>query len=430
MKISGFVKSKARKMYDTGALHITLGTFLTKFVAFFGSIVVVRILSKEDYGIMSYVENIYSYALTFAALGMSNAVLRYLVIAEDEGEKKQYFNYIVKRSIAINVGIALILVAISQIMPISENYAAARTLIPVLALLLPFQDLLNDDLFTIRAFFKNKLYAYAAFLSSAALIIGRIVGAKTAGVGGVLWSRVLINAVFAIIGLLYVRKTLLIKSDVPVLESEKKKIVDRYSLQYMITNGFWAIFMLNDKFMLGMLLNDPTGLADYNVASVLPGNIAIFATAIGTFVGPYFTKNENNLDWVRRNYKKVALISAGVVGAVALAIGLLASPLIRLMYGEQYLNVVPLMQVMLIGAFFNSGLRYTTANLLAAMGEIKYNMIISGVGIVIQIALDFLLIPHMGVMAVALSNCIVFLIMSIALFVVFYKRFGSVTFSV
>ena len=93
------------------------------------------------------------------------------------------------------------------------------------------------------------------------------------------------------------------------------------------------------------------------------------------------------------------------------------------MYGEQYLNVVLLMRVLLLAAFINSGLRYTTANLLAAMGEIKYNMIISGVGIISQLLLDILLIPKMGAMAVAVSNCIVYFIMSVFLFVVFWNKY-------
>ena len=423
MKIKELAFLKVRKMYDTGALHITMGTFLTKFVAFFGSIVVVRLLSKEDYGVMGYVENIYSYALILAALGMSNAVLRYLVIAENDREKKQYFDYIIKRSILINFFISLILAFGCQIIPIPENYSATRYLLPILALLLPFQDLLNDDLYTIRACFKNKLYAWTAFLSAAALIAGRIIGAKIAGVEGVLWSRVIINAAVAIVGFYFVKNTLIVNEKVPELNKEKKRIIDKYSFQYMITNGLWAIFMLNDKFLLGLLMNDPVGLADYNVASVLPGNLSIFAMAIGTFVGPYFTKNEKNYEWIRKNYKRVTLLSAVVVGGVAFTIGILGKPLIRLIYGEQYLNVAMLMNVLLVGAFFNSGLRFTVANLLAAMGEVKYNMFISGIGVFLQIALDFLLIPQMGVMAVAISNCIVLFMMTVELHIVFYFKF-------
>ena len=142
-------------------------------------------------------------------------------------------------------------------------------------------------------------------------------------------------------------------------------------------------------------------------------------------MGPYFAKNEKNKDWVKKNFKKVYTLSAGIVGTVAVLIALSAKPLIQFMYGEQYLNVVGLMRILLVAAFFNSGLRFTTANILASMGEIKYNMIVSGVGIVVQVILDFLLIPHLGVMAVAISNCFVFFLMAVTLFSIFYKKYFS-----
>lgn len=419
LKIIG---EKVRKLYFTGALHITIGTFATKFVAFFGSIFVVRLMSKEDYGLLGYVENIYSYALVFAALGLSNALLRYLIIAEDANKKKSYFQFIIKNSVIRNAIILAIMILVAGFVSFPDNYADAKKWIPVVALLLPFQDLVNDDLFTLRAFFKNKLYAYASFSVSSALILGRIVGAIWGGVGGVLWSRVIINFVFGTIGYYYVSKKLFNKDKVEKLSYSDRKIVNSYSIQYMITNGFWALFMLNDTFLLGLLLNDPSALADYKVAYVLPGNISIFANAIGIFVAPYFTKNEKNVSWVRHNYKKVFIINAAVVGVATLLIMLLGRVLIAFLYGEQYLNIVPLMQVLLIAAFINSGLRYTSANLLSAMGEVKWNMYVSAGGVLLQIILDFLFIPKYGAMSIAVANCIIYMLMAACLFVIFYKK--------
>lgn len=417
------VKSSIKRLYDSGGLHVTIGTFATKFVAFFGSIVVVRLLSKEDYGLMSYVENIYSYAFVFAGLGLSNGMLRFLVITEDEREKKGFFGYIIRRSALIDIVIALLLCAFALLWDIPGNYLAARYLIVVLALLLPFQDLLNELLMAIRSFFENKLYAYLAFGSSVLLIAGRVVGAVAGSVGGVLWSRVIINAAFSVLLLAYMARRFFPGERAKELGREQKRAVNSYSLQYMITNGFWALFMLNDTFLLGMLLNDPSGLADYKVACVLPGNISIFATAIGVFVSPYFMKHERDAGWVRRNFKKVYLVSAVVVGAVAALIAALAEPLIGLMYGEQYMNVAGLMRALLLAAFLNSGIRFTTANLLASMGQVRYNMITSGVGIVVQVALDLLLIPQMGVMAVAVTSCMVYLAMGVYLLFVFIRKY-------
>lgn len=48
----------------------------------FGSIVIVRLLSKQEYGVLSYIENLYSYAYVIAGLGLSNALLRYVILAK------------------------------------------------------------------------------------------------------------------------------------------------------------------------------------------------------------------------------------------------------------------------------------------------------------------------------------------------------------
>ena len=150
------IKKQLKKIYASGALHIIIGTFSTKFVAFFGSIVVVRILTKEEYGLVSYIENIYNYALIFSGFGLSYAILRYVVLGTNNKEKKQYFDYITFHSFIRNVVIVIILCIISQIPLFPDNYEDIKIWLPVLAFLLPFQDLVNDDLFTFRALFRNK----------------------------------------------------------------------------------------------------------------------------------------------------------------------------------------------------------------------------------------------------------------------------------
>lgn len=69
-------------IWKKGLIHILTGTFLTKLVSFFGAIFLVRVLSKEDYGILGYLENIYSYVFILAGMGMSNAILRYVVLGK------------------------------------------------------------------------------------------------------------------------------------------------------------------------------------------------------------------------------------------------------------------------------------------------------------------------------------------------------------
>lgn len=415
------IKSSLKKLYNTGAFHITIGSFFTKFVAFFGSIFVIRLLPKPDYGILQYVENLYSYALVLAGFGLPFSVLRYVVIAKDD-EKKRYMHYAVTHSIIRDCLICIVILILNVFVKYPDNFQEARYFIPILAVLLPFQNLFTNGTYALRAVFKNKEYAIVSCIVSVLLILGRIFGAKIDGIEGVVWSRLIINALCSVI-LIYFVYQLYPKSKDNNLNSESVREVNSYSFQYMITSGLWIIFMLNDSFILSLITNDPVIVADYKVAYVLPGNLSLISTAIGIFVAPYFTKNEKDLKWVRKNYKLTSLVNAGGVGILSIALIIFAAPVISFIYGENYLNIVPLMRILLIGAFINSGFRYVTANILSAMGKVKSNLIISTIGIILQIAFDIVLIPVFGSMGVAYSNCIVFTIMSVALFGVFYKTY-------
>lgn len=417
----GLMIDKIRQLYNKGAFHIIFGTFATKFVAFFGSIVVVRLLSKEDYGLVGYVENIYSYAFVIAGLGLANAVLRYVVIAP-ANRKKSYFNYIAKHSMVRNCVISAIIIVINFFVVYPEGFKEVKYLLPILALLLPFQDLVNDGLYSLRALFKNRQYALISFIVSASLILGRITGAIIDGSRGVIVSRVIINALFGIFLLLYVSR-LFLPAEKEDLQKAEIREINTYSFQYMITNGLWMIFSLNDVFILGLFCSNPGVVADYKVAYVIPGNISIIANAIAVFISPYFTKNENNLFWIRKNFKKVYLINALILAVVTLALFLFAEPLIIFLYGEEYKNVVGLMRTLLIAAYCNAGLRYITANVLAAMGKIKYNMLISFGGMVAQIVLDIIFVQGYQAMGIAAASCMVYFFMAVMLLIIFLKEY-------
>lgn len=413
------IQSKIKRLLDTGAFHITLGTFATKFVAFFGSVFVVRILTKEQYGLLGYVENIGSYALIFAGFGLCYSILRFVIIAP-ENKRRSYYDYCLKNSLIRDLVISLIIIVANFFIRYPDNFTDSKFWVPVIAILIPLQDVVNCELYSLRSLFKNKAYAYLSFAVSTALIVGRVVGGKVANVRGVIWSGLFINAFFAIV-LLANTNRLYGNSKQENLTKSEKSECNMYGLQMMVTNGLWALFMLNDTFLLGTLCNDPSVLADYKVAYVFPGNISIFSTAIGIYISPYFTKHEKDFDWVKRNYKKAFIATASIVGAVTVILIFISAPLIDIVYGDNYKNVVGLMRLLLIAAFINSGLRYTSANLLSAMGHAKYNLIISAIGVVAQIGLDVLLIPYMRAVGVALSSCIVNLFMAIALYIVFLK---------
>ena len=422
-QLISIVKAKLKTLWSKGAFHIFIGSFLTKFVAFFGSIFLVRVLSKTSYGILGYVENIYSYVHILAGMGLGNAILRYVVLGETKEEKYGYYKYAITRGTIYNLIIIITVAILGMFYPHPKEFEGARFLLIIILFALPFQFLMESNQLSLRAMFDNKKYATYAFLATTTLIISRYLSALFFDLKGVILSKVIIYIFFALMFMVSMHKTYFKGTKTTTLTKEVKKEVNIYSIQYMVTNGLWTIFMLNDTFLLGQLSGDPTILADYKVAYVLPGNLSIVSASIGIFVVPYFIAHESDLKWVKANYKKVFGLTAGLMAIAVAILFIFAKPVINLLYGPQYENVISVMRLLLIASFCNNGLRFTTANLLSAMGQVKYNMRVSFLGVITQVLLNVLVIPQYGALGVAFTSIIVYLMMAIILFIVFAKKY-------
>lgn len=422
-KILSRLRGQLANLWKKGAFYIIVGNFATKFVTFFGSIVLAKhLLSKSDYGLLGYIENLYSFPAVFAGLGLSLSLLRYSILSDKMGKKYAYYKFAVKWSFLFNV-ILVIIMYVFNVFYKRSGFENANSLLFILILGLPFYQLTNDSLMNERALFNNRNYAGFSFISATLIVIGKVIGAYSAEITGVILSVLFVNIFTGIFLLLFEKRKYFANVDLIPLTRDEKGIAVKYGVQYMITNSLWAMFMLVDVFMIGRILQDKLLLADYKVAYVFPGNIAIISAAIAIFVTPYFVKNENDNAWIKRNYKKIFSVNALVIGIIALILYAVTPIIIKVCYGSQYMNVVSLMRLLLIPCFINCGLRVITANALSAMGEVRYNLGISFVGLVLEIVLDLLLIPNYGLIGVVIAASITYSIMTILLFIIFNKKY-------
>lgn len=416
-------KQSLKTLWEKGLVHIFAGSFLTKCISFFGSIVLVHALSKFEYGVLGYLENIYGYIWIFAGLGLSNAILRFVVLGEGTEGKKAFFSYAVRTAFLCNVALVVLGSLFNTVYPHRADYAPYAWLLFVLLPSLPFQYLTDNVLGHERAMFNNRRYVLFSMILSISVIAGKVLFGHLFGIRGAVFSQA---GTYLILGLVFLASTC--KKHYGTLRLGggegivNRKEVNSYSVQYMITNGLWAIFMLNDVYLLGRFAPAEV-LAEYKVAYTIPGCVTLISASIGIFVAPYFVRNENDKAWVRDNYKKAFLATAALVALVCGMIALLARPVVLWLYGEEYLPAVPVMRLLLIAAFCNCGLRYTTANILAAMGQIKYNMIVSAVGMALQILINLWMIPRYSSYGVAITSCFVYSVMAVSLLAVFFKKY-------
>lgn len=410
------------KFRSTGALHVFIGNTLIKFVAFFGSIFLVKLLTKDDYGQLSYVENLFHYIYIFAGFGLNNGLLRYLVIARTQSEKQSYYSYILRTSILINLLLVVSSLFSFQFYGHPADFDNANIYLLILLLAIPFQYLTETQITVHRAYFNNKTYAWNSFLVTTTFIVLKYYLARSFGLVGAVSASIVVYSIYGILLSVYVRKKYFTdRTHTASLPKSIKKLVLSYSFQYMVTNGVWAIFMLNDVFLLGRFLGDSQIIANYKVAYVLPANLSMFSSSIGVVVAPYFMKRENDTQWVKSSSRKTVIGTLVLLTPIAAVLFFFAEPIITLLYSKVYVEVIPVMRVLLVASLVNNGLRYTYANLLASMGKVKYNLIVSILGVILQLSINVFAIPRFGSMGLALTSVFVYAIMGIILHFVFKK---------
>lgn len=416
------IRSYIKFSIEKGAIHILIGNFSTKFVAFFGSVFLSRFLNKTDLGNLAYMENIYGYAYVFAGLGLSNALLRFSVLSDSIEKKYGYYRYSIIKGTVFNFILVIILIIGNIFYKHPEQFSISYLLLPILFLSLPFQDLITQVQINERAMQNNKRYALNSVISALLIVLSRTFSAKYGNLNkvvySVLFAHVLVSLVLIINTKQHYFKNIVSEK---LLPSEKNH-ASNYAFQYMITNGLWSVFMLTNIFMLSKIIGDPVATADFKISYAFPANMSIVSSSLGIFVTPYFVKNEQNINWVRNNYRKNLFLSAIVMGVVSISIFILAKPLLWL-FGEQYLNNVPLMRLLILGTFIDTAFRFPTANILASIGKVKHNMVISAIGFIIQATLNLFTIPKYGPYGVGYTMIIVQSVMASLLFWVMNKDY-------
>lgn len=416
--LSRFIK----KLNEKGAFYVMAGSFLTKLTAFLGSIVVVRLMTKVDYGILTSLENIYTYAYVLAGYGLNNAVLRFMVLEKEGCAKKGILIHALASGTWFNLALIIVMSAIAPLFPI-DGIRGMAPLLAAMLLALPLQYIFESSSCSLRALFQNKHYALLSLACVATVWTLRASGAALFGLEGAVISWPAAYGVMAVIGLFVVLHLHLPRGASQKPNKSLRVSMRSYSLQYMVTNGLWVLFLQNDILLIGCLTGSPESVATYKVAYTLPTAMSILTYAVGVFVVPYFIKHENDQIWVWRSYRIILLIVCGLLGVASALLGILAEPLLGFFFGSQYSSAGDLMRILVVAAFVNNAIRFTAANLLAAMGKVKVNLAISAGGMLLQIVLDIVLINQQGVIGAACSSVLVYTAMAIAVTAYFVKTY-------
>lgn len=411
------VKNKIADLIKGGFLYILVGNTLTKMLTFISSIIIVRLVSKEEFAYLSYSDNLYLYVIAISGFGMSSAILKYCGPQYKKEEDKAYFNFAIKGGFLVEFILSALIVLYVRIANIP--FPEAKGLVSMMILYPAMNYVVATFQSYARAWFDNKVYAWIGFLQSAIALAAGIVFVKCIGIYGMVFARYISMCICCIAGGSFVKKKIEKSKIVKIEYREKKKFIS-LSLSFMFASLFSMIMPINETFLINHILRDEIISSNYKVAMLIPSQTIFISNSIGIYFFPILNQIENKKHlW--KTIKRIEVLSVFLIGLITI-VGIIFFPyVIKYVYGEKYIECIGLSNIYWIVYGINSGFRLVALNLIPAFADAKVSALVSIGSALMHAIACYLIVPTYGVYGAAMVLGIVYFITGCIYWIYIYK---------
>ncbi len=394
-----------------GFFHIFSANVINKIIQFGISVVIVRVITKEAFGMWSYANNILSFFLLIEGLGVVPGLLQFASAAKDENEKLSYLKYalLVGSSFNTILAIVIFLFTIFFELPIKGSTEILRYLsfLPLITILFnTLQVFLRSDL-------RNKQFSLVTVINTLAFFFGVLVGGYFFEIAGIIWGRYLSYFISCFVAAWLVRDYYesFLKAKLPSNSNRQEFL--KFSIVSMLTNSISSILYLLDTFLIGIIIQSETVVASYKTATLIPFALNFIPMSVMTFAYPYFAKNKDNKEVVKKYFLKMQRYLFLLNLVISVLLITFAPFIIKVVFGEEYLDSMIPFRILSLGYLIAATFRIPAGNIIASLRKVKvnfYNSIVSGSA---NVVLDIILIKRYGSIGAAIATVLIFIISSI-----------------
>lgn len=417
------LKRLSGKLLRTGFFSVFLANILSKVLTFIGGMIIVRILTKSENGVYTYIINCYGILMLLGDLGCSQASLQFCNESHNNPQRfNSYFVYGARRAFAFSALTSLLILASPWFYPFKTAEAAQLTR---MLCLMPFIVTANNILaVNLRARLRNHRFGTVNIFRTLVHYLAILPMSYWMGTAGAVLSNYVIESLVLVFGLLASRGFLDFSwQDDSLTRAEKRGFLS-LAFGSQLNLGIDQAMMMLDVFLIGIFIYSDEIIASYKVATVIPSALSFIPASLITYVGPYFVHHNQDLDWVRLNYFRLTL--GCLAGSVLIAGGciLLAPWIIPLIFGRQYADAVPCFIVLMIGYVFSAAIQVPSQNIIYTQRKVKVNIAITVFTGAANCVLDVALILKSGSIGAAWATTLVHIIASTLCFgyMCFYLR--------
>ena len=412
------LKNKIFDLFKGGFFHIFIGNTMIKLIAFVSSIVIVRLVSKSDYAYLAYADNLYNYVVSLAGMGMTAAVLKYCATAQTQQEDKAYFCFALKYGTLTQIICSAIVVGYTFYASIP--FPEAKPIIVALFLYPILNNVLNVFLNYLRAHGYNQLYAKAGLAQTIIVFVMSVVLVITFGIIGIAFARYLA----IIVAILCIIKVLLKELEsVPKIKLTKcqKKAFLAMSFSLMIPNLFSLIMPINEMTLINQLIRDEIVTSNYKIAMMIPSQLPFITNSIIIYYFTIIAKMQDGRQ-IWKLSKKVGFVNFGIISGISFIGAVLTPFIIKVVYGNQYMDAGALSVFFWIVHAMNAIFRLIPMNFLPAIGVVKFNAFMAAFSCLLHVCIAYVSIKIYGIWGAGVAACVVYFISGI-LYWLYYRKY-------
>lgn len=396
------IKEFITDFFKRKGVYILLSIIISKILSFFLSFIVIKQLSTNDFGNISYAYNIISFIIPFMGFGIYQSLGRFGPIASSQHQKKHLFNFVLTRGLVASALLIIVVILFAGLL--TKSLPNAHVYLFYLSFLIITLFIFETIKIYYRIYGLNKLYAYVEiFYSILLLILGVLFTAFFDGIGYVL-ALIITPLIISIVVLL--KYKLFAKKTIKIKYTKNEKLVFWKYGFFTSLGGLTAQLIFSvDILMIGYLLENETKVALYKVASIIPFSLLFIPNGFIKTDLIKLTQEYQNKKFLKKyifNYLKLfSLISI----VLALVLWLLSKQIMQF-FGKEYIEAADLVTVFgigLIGAFV---FRNLFGNLLDAIGWAKISATLSISVLLLDIILNYFMVKEYGMIGAAYSTSI------------------------
>lgn len=390
------------------------------------TVALARLLSPDEYGLLYLAISVFSTIMLFSKLGIAKSTARY--VAEYKETNPGQLRPILRFGILLNLGTITV---VSVVLLFTYEYIARLIGEPDLAPFL-FLGVFFIAFGSLLTYVRVILQGFEAIEATAALRVidrgSRLVftlGLLVLGYGaiGALVGYILAQLLAVLVGVVYLYRRYYWGFTEEVVEPGLRRRLAEYAVPLTVTNTADVIDKRIDTILVGFFIG-PIAVAYYTIGKQVVEFIGTPMSALGFTLSPTYEaqRAKGNTGTAARIFEEA--LSHGLLFYIPAAAGLIlvARPLVELVFGNEYLGAITVVQVLAVYAVLQS-ITKVTSNGLDYLGRARERAIVKGISAVLNVVLNVVFIPWIGVVGAAIATVITYSMYTLANVYIIHTEF-------